>query len=192
MARHNVERATGQPSICSNPRQILSYDTPQIIFWNAAKASSLGPKCTVPTSNAFEISSGCWPRTRRPHAPGSGHDPLRTSRSRVGWAECRPGTDRCSLPLLPFPPAPRRPARNHGTEVSRRRSCRRNVKIHSSDPTTSLLPARLIGVDPGACPQRLHQGFFGWAWHVSGLSLHGTTQCGARHGETQHLLESQP
>ena len=31
----------------------MSYDTPQIIFWNAAKASSLGPKCTVPTSNAF-------------------------------------------------------------------------------------------------------------------------------------------
>ena len=28
----------------------MSYDTPQIIFWNAAKASSLGPKCTVPTS----------------------------------------------------------------------------------------------------------------------------------------------
>ena len=25
------------------------------------------------------------------HTPGSGHDPLRTSRSR-GWAECRPGT----------------------------------------------------------------------------------------------------
>ena len=73
MARHNVERATGKPS-CSNPRRILSYDTPQIIFWNAAKASSLGPKCTVPTSNAFEISSGCWPRTRRPHL-GSGHDP---------------------------------------------------------------------------------------------------------------------
>ena len=48
----------------------MSYDTPQIIFWNAAKASSLGPKCTVPTSNAFEISSGCWPRTRRPHGPG--------------------------------------------------------------------------------------------------------------------------
>ena len=68
MARHNVERATGKPSICSNPRRILSYDTPQIIFWNAAKASSLGPKCTVPTSNAFEISSGCWPRTRRPHS----------------------------------------------------------------------------------------------------------------------------
>ena len=42
MARHNVERATGKPSICSNPRRILSYDTPQIIFWNAAKASSLG------------------------------------------------------------------------------------------------------------------------------------------------------
>ena len=38
----NVERATGKPSICSNPRRILSYDTPQIIFWNAAKASSLG------------------------------------------------------------------------------------------------------------------------------------------------------
>ena len=32
----------------------MSYDTPQIIFWNAAKASSLGPKCTVPTSNAFD------------------------------------------------------------------------------------------------------------------------------------------
>ena len=44
MARHNVERATGKPSICSNPRRILSYDTPQIIFWNAAKASSLGPE----------------------------------------------------------------------------------------------------------------------------------------------------
>ena len=29
--------------------RILSYDTPQIIFWNAAKAISLGPKCTVPT-----------------------------------------------------------------------------------------------------------------------------------------------
>ena len=50
--------------------QQASYDTPRVIFWNAAKASSLGPKCTVPTSNAFEISSGCWPRTRR---PGSGH-----------------------------------------------------------------------------------------------------------------------
>ena len=27
MARHNVERATGKPSVCSNPRRILSYDT---------------------------------------------------------------------------------------------------------------------------------------------------------------------
>ena len=58
------------------------------------------------------------------------------------------------------------------------------------DPTTSLLPARLIGVDDGAGPQRLHQGISG-GLGTPGKTLHGTTQCGARHGETQHLLESQ-
>ena len=68
------------------------------------------------------------------HTPGSGHDPLRTSRSRVGWAECRPGTDRCSLPLLPY----LRTGTAPGTEP--RRSCR---ELGRSDGLPPVLRPRL-------------------------------------------------
>ena len=68
------------------------------------------------------------------HTPGSGHDPLRTSRSRVGWAECRPGTDRCSLPLLPY----LRTGTAPGTEP--RRSCR---ELGRSDGLQPVLRPRL-------------------------------------------------
>ena len=78
MARHNVERATGKPSICSNPRRILSYDTPQIIFWNAAKAS------------AWARNAPCPPRTPSKSAADAGH----------GHADHTPGMTHYELPGL--------------------------------------------------------------------------------------------
>ena len=72
-------------------------------MWSAPRGKA------SPCRRSKPAASPCPPRTpsksaadaghgHADHTPG-GHDPLRTSRSRVGWAECRPGTDRCSLPL---------------------------------------------------------------------------------------------
>ena len=133
MARHNVERATGKPSICSNPRRILSYDTPQIIFWNAAKASSLGK--TVPTSNAFEISSGCWPRTRD-HTPGS-HAQV------SGWMGGMSTWYRSMLPSAPTLPPQTEPERELGS-LGETPAC-----VRASSGPVSACPWRRVRL--GAC-----------------------------------------
>ena len=77
MARHNDGARHGNPASARIPGgSCRTTPAADHLLERGQKASSLGPKCTVPTSNAFEIPyrSGCWPRTRRPHSC-SGHDP---------------------------------------------------------------------------------------------------------------------
>ena len=104
MARHNVERATDETQhLLESARRILSYDTPQIIFWNATKGEQPDARnapCPprTPGRNQQRMLATDTPTTLLAVAmthyelPGLGLD----------QAECRPGTDRCSLPLLPY------------------------------------------------------------------------------------------
>ena len=141
MARHNVERATGKPSICSNPRRILSYDTPQITGTRRRRAAwARNAPCPprTPSKSAADAGHG-----HADHTPGSGHDPLRTSRSLGGMSTWY----RSMLPSAPTLP-PHGHCSGHGAS-----------KVLSGTGIARTVPP----VDPGLRP-----GFFGSRF---GLSL---------------------